>query len=81
MNCSVSFSLFLIIMAHQSHDQLRDRNSFTNRFFPRHITTKMFVLDHSEIEFLISNFCNSKSMVAKKLHDVNFDDWSNFCSS
>ena len=24
MNCSVSFSLFLITMAHQSHDQFRD---------------------------------------------------------
>ena len=37
---------------------------------------RMFVLDYSEIEFLII-----KSMVAKKLYDVNFDDWSNYCSS
>ena len=31
---------------------------------------RMFVLDYSESE-----------LVAKKLHDVNFDDWSNDCFS
>ena len=37
---------------------------------------RMFLLDYSEIEIF-----NFKSMLAKSSYDVDFDDWSNHCSS